>query len=54
MNMIKPMTSYNGINDDKNSLVIKPTELKKKMDEGEDIFILDVRSKQERFVDYLI
>lgn len=45
--MIKPMTSYNGINDDKNSLVIKPTELKKKMDEGEDIFILDVRSKQE-------
>jgi len=47
MNMIKPTTSYNGINDDKNSLVIKPTELKKKMDEGEDIFILDVRSKQE-------
>jgi glyoxylase-like metal-dependent hydrolase (beta-lactamase superfamily II)/rhodanese-related sulfurtransferase len=47
MNMIRPMTSYNGIDDDKNSLVIKPTELKKKMDEGEDIFILDVRSKQE-------
>ena len=45
--MIKPMTRNNGINDDKNSLVIKPTELKKKMDEGEDIFILDVRSKQE-------
>ncbi len=41
------MASYNGINDDKNSLVIKPTELKKKMDEGEDIFILDVRTKQE-------
>jgi len=45
--MIKPMASYNGNNDDKNSLVIKPTELKKKMEEGDDIFILDVRSKQE-------
>jgi len=45
--MIKPMASSNGNNDDKNSLVIKPTELKKKMEEGDDIFILDVRSKQE-------
>ena len=45
--MIKPMSMNDGNSDDKISLVIKPTELKKKMDKGEDIFILDVRSKQE-------
>ncbi|KAA2281426.1 MBL fold metallo-hydrolase [Candidatus Nitrosocosmicus agrestis] len=31
----------------KNNLVIKPFELKKKIDEGDDFFILDVRTKQE-------
>lgn len=31
----------------KSNLVIKPSELKKKIDEGDDFFILDVRTKQE-------
>lgn len=35
-------------NDDhNNNLTIKPEELKKKIDNGEDIFILDVRNKEE-------
>jgi glyoxylase-like metal-dependent hydrolase (beta-lactamase superfamily II)/rhodanese-related sulfurtransferase len=46
-NMIKPMANDDSRSDNKNGLVIKPTELKKKMDNGDDIFILDVRSKQE-------
>ncbi len=33
--------------DNSNNLVIKPTELKKKMDNGDDFLILDVRTKQE-------
>lgn len=31
----------------KSNLVIKPSELKEKIDEGDDFFILDVRTKQE-------
>lgn len=33
--------------DNNNNLVIKPSELKKKMDNGDDFLILDVRTKQE-------
>lgn len=32
---------------DNNDLIIKPSELKKKMDDGDDFLILDVRTKQE-------
>ena len=45
--MIMPMANDDGNSNNKNSLVIKPTELKRKMDKGDDIFILDVRSRQE-------
>lgn len=45
--MIVPMANDDGNSNNKNSLVIKPTELKRKMDKGDDIFILDVRSRQE-------
>jgi glyoxylase-like metal-dependent hydrolase (beta-lactamase superfamily II)/rhodanese-related sulfurtransferase len=34
-------------NDDDDDLLIKPNELKKKIDKGEDIFILDVRDHEE-------
>ncbi len=30
-----------------NNLIIKPDELKKKIDKGEDVFIVDVRNQQE-------
>lgn len=46
-NMIMPKTNDEGSTDNNDSLVIKPTELKSKMDKGDDIFILDVRSRQE-------
>ena len=45
--MIMPMSNDDGNSNNNNSLVIKPTELKRKMDKGDDIFILDVRSRQE-------
>ena len=45
--MIMPMANDDGNSNNKNSLAIKPTELKRKMDKGDDIFILDVRSRQE-------
>lgn len=45
--MIMPMSNDDGNSNNKNSLVIKPTELKRKMDKGDDIFIIDVRSRQE-------
>jgi glyoxylase-like metal-dependent hydrolase (beta-lactamase superfamily II)/rhodanese-related sulfurtransferase len=42
-----PMESDDDNSKTQNSLVIRPSELKRKMDKGEDIFILDVRSRQE-------
>ena len=42
-----PMANDDDNSNNKNSLVIKPTELKRKMDKGDDIFILDVRSRYE-------
>lgn len=45
--MIMPMANDDDNSNNKNSLVIKPTELKRKMDKGDDIFILDVRSRYE-------
>ncbi|MGH9975719.1 MAG: hypothetical protein ACRD8Z_07775 [Nitrososphaeraceae archaeon] len=39
------MTDDNNKND--SNLKIKPTELKMKIDSGEDIFILDVRDSKE-------
>lgn len=37
----------NSKKDDNNNLIIKPSELKKKMDDGDDFIILDVRTQQE-------
>ncbi len=37
----------NNINNNNSNLKIKPAELKKKIDDGEDIYILDVRDPQE-------
>lgn len=45
--MIIPVSNDDCNSNNKNSLVIKPTELKRKMDKGDDIFILYVRSRQE-------
>lgn len=42
-----PMANDDSNSNNKNSLVIKPTELKRKMNKGYDIFILDVRGRQE-------
>src|SRR5919112_3258674 len=39
--------SKNQNNNNNNNLKIKPAELKKKIDDGEDIYILDVRDPQE-------
>ena len=37
----------NSKKDDTDNLIIKPSELKKKMDDGDDFLILDVRTQQE-------
>jgi glyoxylase-like metal-dependent hydrolase (beta-lactamase superfamily II)/rhodanese-related sulfurtransferase len=37
----------NSKKDDNDNLIIKPSELKKKMDDGDDFLILDVRTQQE-------
>lgn len=44
-NMISNVGNPSGSN--RNNMVIKPSELKKKIDDGDDFFILDVRTKQE-------
>ena len=44
-NMISNVGNPSGSN--RSNMVIKPSELKKKIDDGDDFFILDVRTKQE-------
>jgi len=41
------MSAKNDKNKNNDNLQIKPTELKKKIDSGENIFILDVRNPEE-------
>src|SRR5918994_3554092 len=41
------MSTENDKNKNDNNLQIKPTELKRKIDSGENIFILDVRNPEE-------
>ena len=45
--MISDDHSKNPNFDNNNNLKIKPADLKKKIDDGEDIYILDVRDPQE-------
>jgi len=45
--MVMPLANDDDNSNSRNSLVIKPNELKRKMDKGDDIFILDVRSRLE-------